>query len=359
MINCDTTLCTRVHDLFTSETNTLITIKDIARVAGVSHTTVSRALRGDPRITNDTTDRILPVAHALGYIPNSIAQSLNTQRTNTIGMLVTAVSDPVVMDFMEGAEEVAQERDYCIFLSTSRNDPVREFNVVETFQRRRVDGVIVVASRSGDQYRLALDRIQVPLVLLDSEEVHDTHPAVNVDNIGGAAAAMTHLLQLGHRRIGYIGATDRRLTNLKRLAGYTATLQEAGLQADPNWLISPAAADDIQRGRLGLDHCLAAGVTAIFCYNDQIAISVLNSCYYKGIAVPQQLSIVGFDDIRPASYVNPPLTTVRQPLQQMGRTGMAMVLALIDKTPVQNQLLDCTLVVRASTGVAPGEANQP
>ena len=342
-----------------SESQALITIKDIAKAAGVSHTTVSRALRGDPRITSDTTNRILQVADELGYIPNSIAQSLNAQRTYTIGMLVTSVADPVVMDFVEGAEDVAQAQGYCIFLSTSRNDPVREFHVVETFQRRRVDGVIVVASRSGDQYRLALDRIQVPLVLLDSEEVHDTHPAVNVDNVGGAAAAVTHLLQLGHQRIGYIGATDRRLTNLKRLAGYTATLQEAGLQADPNWLISPAAADDIQRGRLGLDHCLAAGVTAIFCYNDQIAISVLNSCYYKGIAVPQQLSIVGFDDIRPANYVNPPLTTVRQPLQQMGRTGMAMVLALIDKTPVQNQLLDCTLVVRASTGVAPGEANQP
>lgn len=347
-----------MHKPLNSEFHTLITIKDIAKVAGVSHTTVSRALRGDPRITSDTTDRILQLADELGYIPNSIAQSLNTQRTNTIGLLVTSVADPVVMDFMEGAEEVAQERGYCIFLSTSRNDPVREFHVVETFQRRRVDGVIVVASRSGDQYRLALDRIQVPLVLLDSEEVHDSHPAVNVDNVGGAAAAVTHLLQLGHRRIGYIGATDRRLTNLKRLAGYTATLQGAGLHADPTWVINPVADDDIQRGRLGLDHCLAAGVTAIFCYNDQIAISVLNSCYHKGITIPQQLSIVGFDDIRPASYVNPPLTTVRQPLQQMGRTGIEMLLALIDKTPVQNKLLDCALVARASTGVAPGRPNQ-
>ncbi|MEZ4726258.1 MAG: substrate-binding domain-containing protein [Caldilineaceae bacterium] len=220
------------------------------------------------------------------------------------------------------------------------------------FQRRRVDGVIVVASRSGDEYRLALDRIQVPLVLLDSEEVYDTHPAVNVDNVGAAMSAVTHLLQLGHRRIGYIGATDRRLTNQKRFTGYTATLQQAGIPVDPSWVINPVAEDDIQRGRLGLDHCLAAGVTAIFCYNDQIAISVLNSCYHKGIAVPQQLSIVGFDDIRPASYVNPPLTTIRQPLQQMGRTGMEMVLALIDKRPAENKLLDCALVVRASTGVA-------
>lgn len=342
-----------MHKLFINESQRLITIKDIAKVAGVSHTTVSRALRGDPRITSDTTERILQLANELGYIPNSIAQSLNTQRTNTIGLLVTSVADPVVMDFMEGAEDVAQERGYCIFLSTSRNDPVRELNVVETFQRRRVDGVIVVASRSGDKYRLALDRIQVPLVLLDSEEVHDSHPAVNVDNVGGAALAVTHLLQLGHRRIGYIGATDRRSTNQKRWAGYSATLQNAGIALDPTWVINPVADDDIQRGRLGLDHCLAVGVTAVFCYNDQIAISVLNSCYHKGIAVPQQLSVVGFDDIRPASYVNPPLTTVRQPLQQMGRAGIEMVLGLIDKLPVQNQELHCALVVRASTGVAP------
>jgi len=329
----------------------VITIKDIAKVAGVSHTTVSRALRADSRITPDTTERVLRLADEMGYVPNSIAQSLNAKRTYTIGMLVTSVADPVVMDFMEGAEGIAQERGYCIFLSTSRNDPAREFNVVDTFQRRRVDGVILVAPRTGDKCRLALERIQVPMVLLDSEEVNDTHPAVNVDNVGGASLAVAHLLQWGHRRIGYIGATDRRLTNVKRLSGYTKTLEQAGIQLDPTWIINPEADDDLQRGRLGLGQCLAAGVTAIFCYNDQIAISVLNSCYHKGISVPQQLSIVGFDDIRLASYVNPPLTTVRQPLQEMGRTAMKMVLGLIDKAQVKNEMLDCELVERAS--VAP------
>lgn len=331
----------------------MITIKDIAKAAGVSHTTVSRALRGDPRITRDTTERILHLAKALGYIPNSIAQSLNAQRSYTIGLLVTSVSDPVVMDFMEGAEEVAQEQGYCIFLSTSRNDPVRELQVIETFQRRRVDGVVVISSRSSDKARLALERIQVPLVLLNSEESYDTYPAVSVDNVGGAVLAVDHLLQLGHRRIGYIGATDRRATNLERLNGYTQALQTAGITPDPALVINPIAADDIERGRFGLDHCLATGVTAIFCYNDQIAISVLNSCYQKGIAVPQGLSVVGFDDIRPASYVTPPLTTIRQPLQQMGRTGMEMVLALIDQRPVENKRLDCTFIMRASTGAGP------
>lgn len=326
----------------------MITIKDIARSAGVSHSTVSRALRGDTRIASDTTDRILQLAEELGYVPNLIAQSLNSQRTHTIGMLVTSVTDPVVMDIMEGAEDIAQENGYCIFMSQSRNDPMREVNVVNTFQRRRVDGVIVVASRTGDKYRLALEKIQVPLVLLDNEEVNDSHPAVNADNDGGACLAVNHLLQMGHRRIGYIGATDRRLTNLKRLRGYRQSLEQAQIEIDPSWIINPEATDDLQRGQIGLEHCLKAGVTAIFCYNDQIAISVLNGCYHKGIAVPQQLSIVGFDDVRPASYVNPPLTTVRQPLQKMGRTAMRMVLDLIDKKSVPSEMLECNLVRRAS-----------
>ncbi|MEZ4707748.1 MAG: LacI family DNA-binding transcriptional regulator [Caldilineaceae bacterium] len=341
-------MCIAIHLV---SSRPVITIKDIARSAGVSHTTVSRALRGDARIPPDTTERIVQLADEMGYVPNSIAQSLSSQRTFTIGMLVTSVADPVVMDFVEGAENIAQERGYSIFISTSRNDPQRELSVVENFQRRRVDGVVVVASRTGSEYSLALDRIQVPLVLLDSEEIGDKHPSVNVDNIGGAAFAVEHLLALGHRRIGYIGAPDRPLTNIKRLRGYTQTLEQAQVAIEPAWVSNFDIADDIQRGRLGLEQCLAAGVTAIFCYNDQIAIGVLNTCYGKGISVPRELSVVGFDDIRAASYVTPPLTTVRQPLQEMGRRAMIMLLDLIDDNPVQNENLECELILRSS--VAP------
>lgn len=333
--------------------HSMITIKDIARSAGVSHTTVSRALRGDPRIASDTTERILQLATEMGYVPNSIAQSLGAQRTFTIGMLVTTVADPVVMDFVEGAEGIAQEQGYSIFISTSRNDPVRELNIVETFQRRRVDGVIVVASRTSDKQRLHFEQMQVPVVLLDSEEVVGNRPSVNVDNVGGAMLAVDHLLQLGHRRIGYIGATDRPSTNVKRMSGYSQTLAQAHLSPDPAWIVNPVAVDDVERGQLGLEHCLAVGVTAIFCYNDQIAIGVLNTCYHKNILVPQQISVVGYDDIRAASYVNPPLTTVRQPLQEMGEQAMKMLLDLIDKRSVQNEILDCELILRASVAPPP------
>ncbi|MBV7330733.1 LacI family transcriptional regulator [Chloroflexi bacterium TSY] len=201
----------------------VITLKDIARSAGVSHATVSRTLRGDTRIPPNTTDRIVRLANEMGYVPNSFAQSQHTQQTFTIRMLVTSIADPVVMDFVEGAESVAQDRGYSIFISTSRSDPVR--------------------------------------VLLDSEKIDDERPSVNVDNVGGAAFAVKHLLASGHRRIGYIGAPNRPLTNEERLLGYKQSLEQAQIVVDPGWVTNFDVEDDIHRGRLGLEHLLEAGVT--------------------------------------------------------------------------------------------------
>lgn len=327
----------------------MITIKDIARAAGVSHSTVSRALRGDSRITPDTTERILKLADEMGYVPNSIAQSLNSQQTLTIGLLVTTIADPVVADFVEGAEAAAQDQGYSIFISTSRNDPQREISIVETFQRRRVDGMILVASRTGERSVLLPEQIQVPLVVLDSEELESDHPSVDVDNVGGASLAVQHLLDLGHQRIGYIGATNRLLTNIKRLSGYTQALKNAGIPSNPAWIINPTTDDDIERGYIGAEHCIAAGTTAIFCYNDQTAIGAINACYSQDISVPKQLSIVGYDDVRAASYAIPPLTTVRQPLQTMGRRSIEILLDLLNKRPAQSERLHCELIVREST----------
>jgi len=336
----------------------MITIKDIARSAGVSHTTVSRALRGDARISLNTTNRIVQLAAEMGYVPNSIAQSLHTQQTFTIGMLVTSIADPVVMDFVEGAESVAQDSGYSIFISTSRNDPVRELSVVETFQRRRVDGVILVSSRTGDGYSLALDRIQVPLVLLSSEKIDDERPSVTADSVSGAALAVKHLVASGHQRIGYIGAPNRPLSNEGRLLGYQQSLEQAQIAVEPAWITNFDVEDDVHRGRLGLEYLLEAGVTAIFCYNDQTAVGVLNTCHKRGISVPSDLSVVGFDNIRAASYVNPPLTTVRQPLQKMGTSAMKKLLGLIDEEKgqerdIQNEILECELVIRESAGPLP------
>jgi LacI family transcriptional regulator/LacI family repressor for deo operon, udp, cdd, tsx, nupC, and nupG len=326
-----------------------VTIKDIAKVAGVSHTTVSRALNGNPAISFETTERIQQLAREMGYVPSAVAQSLLSRRTQTIGMVVTTIADPFIVQVVEGAEQIAQEAGYSIFLNTSHNNPDQEMAVVETFQRRRVDAIIVTSSRVGSLYSSQLDQIKVPIVLINNQEEGEFLHSVAVDNLQGAHLAVAHLLALGHRRIGYIGAADRPKSNGQRLAGYADALKQAGLAFDPALIVSLMADNDLERGRTGLEPLLAAGATAVFCYNDLIAIGLLLACQQRGIVVPQELSVVGFDDIEPALYTTPPLTTVHQPRLKLGQLAMTMTLKLLNGQDMQDQILPCELMIRGST----------
>jgi LacI family transcriptional regulator/LacI family repressor for deo operon, udp, cdd, tsx, nupC, and nupG len=326
-----------------------VTIKDIARVAGVSHTTVSRALKGNRAISSETTERIQQLARQMGYEPSAVAQSLLARRTQTIGMVVTTIADPFIVQVVEGVERVAQKAGYSIFLSTSHNNPEQEVAVVETFQRRRVDAIIVTSSRVGSLYSSQLDQIQVPIVLINNQEEGEYLRSVAVDDLQGARLAVEHLLALGHRRIGYIGAGDRPKSNSRRCAGYRAALGQAGLPFEPKLVFNSASDGDLERGQSGLVSLLANGATAIFCYNDMTALGLLLACHEQRRAIPQELSLVGFDDIEPALYTTPALTTVRQPRLKLGQLAMKMALALLDDQPVQDQLLPCELVVRQST----------
>lgn len=326
-----------------------VTIKDIAKVAGVSHTTVSRALKGHPSISAETTGRIRKIAQDMGYTPSAVAQSLLSQRTETIGMVITTTADPFIAQIVGGVEQVAQTAGYSVFLSSSHNNPEQEMAVVETFQRRRVDAIIVTSSRLGSVYSSRLDQIQVPIVLINNNEEGDYLRSVASNDIRGAQEAVEHLISLGHRRIGYIGATNRPKSNRRRLEGYHTALEQAGILPDPDLVFSPIANTDIERGQLTLKLLLSVRATAVFCYNDNIAIGLLLAGRDQKITVPQQLSIVGFDDIEPALYVTPPLTTVRQPRFELGQRAMNMALDLLEGQKVQDQLLPCKLIIRDST----------
>jgi LacI family transcriptional regulator/LacI family repressor for deo operon, udp, cdd, tsx, nupC, and nupG len=326
-----------------------VTIKDIAKVAGVSHTTVSRALKGNPAISLETTERIRQLARHMGYVPSAVAQSLLSRRTQTIGMVITTIADPFIAQVVEGAEQKAQEAGYSIFLSTSHNDPDREIAVVETFHRRRVDAIIVTSSRVGSLYSSQLDQIQIPVVLINNQEEGGYLHSVAVDDLQGAQLAVEHLLMLGHRQIGYIGALDRPKSNARRLAGYRAALAQFGLKSNPAFVLSPVAGNDIERGCAGLLTLLATGVTAVFCYNDLTAIGLLLACHQRKVSVPQELSVVGFDDIEPALYTTPPLTTIRQPRLKLGQLAMTMTLDLLNGQETQDCMLPCELVIREST----------
>jgi LacI family transcriptional regulator/LacI family repressor for deo operon, udp, cdd, tsx, nupC, and nupG len=333
----------------------LVTIKDIAKSAGVSHTTVSRALKGNPAISAETRDRIQKLAQEMGYTPSAVAQSLLAQRTYTVGMVVTTIADPFVVQVVEGVESVAQQAGYSVFLCTSHDDSDREIDVVETLHRRRVDVIIVTSSRVGSLYRERLDQIRVPIVLINNQSEGQYLYSVAVDDMQGAQLAVEHLITLGHRRIGYAGTARRPRSSRRRMAGYQKALAQAGITLDAGLVSPPVAKNDIKRGAEALAHLLTTKATAVFCYNDLIAIGMLEACRRWGIAVPQQLSVVGFDDIEPAMYVSPALTTVNQPRLRLGQQAMNMALDLLNDQEVQDQLLPCELVVRESTA-SPGES---
>lgn len=327
----------------------LVTIKDIAKVAGVSHTTVSRALRGHPSISEETSRHIQQLAEQMGYIPSAVAQSLHSRQTFTIGMVVTTIADPFVPQVVEGVEQVARVADYSVFLMTSHNDPDQEMAVVETLQRRRVDAIIVTASRVGSLYGEQLERIQVPIVLINNQENGAFLHSIAVDDVQGARLATKHLIELGHRRIGYVGLLTRPKSNVHRLLGYQAALEKAGIPQDPDLIFLPPPSDDFQCGELAISLFLKHKATAIVCYNDITAIGLLTTCQRNQITVPQDLSIVGFDDIEAAQYVSPPLTTIRQPRLRMGELAMRMILDLLNSKSVKDQLLPGELIVRGST----------
>jgi LacI family transcriptional regulator/LacI family repressor for deo operon, udp, cdd, tsx, nupC, and nupG len=326
-----------------------VTIKDIAKAAGVSHTTVSRALNGNPVISPKTTAHIRKLAFQMGYTPSAVAQSLLAQRTQTIGLVVTTIADPFIVRVVEGVEQVAQAAGYSVFLATSHNDPEQELAVVKTLQRRRVDAIIVTSSRLGRLYSSQLDQIQVPIVLINNQEEGKYLHSVTVDDNQGPRLAVAHLLALGHRRIAYVGTSNRPKSSRQRLDGYRLALAQAGISLDPSLMIAPDAADDFSRGLASLPLLLRAGATAVFCYNDLTATGLLTACHQHGLAVPDCLSIVGYDDIELACYVTPPLTTVHQPRLRLGQRAMEMALNLLNGKSVQDQVLPCKLIVRDTT----------
>jgi LacI family transcriptional regulator/LacI family repressor for deo operon, udp, cdd, tsx, nupC, and nupG len=296
----------------------------------------------------------------MGYIPNAVAQSLRGQRTGTIGLVVTTIADPFFGRVVRGVEEIAQQDNLSLFLSVSNNDPDREMAVIETFHRRRVDGIIVAAARLTEQHEKRLAGINVPTVLINHQaEDRLTHlHSVSVDDESGACMAVEHLIALGHHAIGYLGDISRPRSNHARLDGYRAALSAAGISPQDDWIcIAPSDhryhTEDVRDGQRLLPGLVAAGVTAIFCYNDSIAVGALLACRALGIAVPGQLSIVGFDDIDLAQFVTPPLTTIHQPRLRLGQLAMAMLLELLASRPVKDHILPTALVSRGSTALAP------
>jgi len=339
------------------ESKVPVSIKDIAQVANVTPGTVSRALRDSPRVNPETKKRIQKIADQMGYSPDAQARSLVEGRTRTIGVVVTTMADPFIGGIVQAIETSANDHGYSLILASSADSSDREIAAAETLQSKRVDGVIVTSSRVGALHQGRLERLGVPVVMINSLVQHRGRHmfSIGVDNRHGGVLATEHLLQLGHRRIAYVASPDDRSDNMERLAGYHEALAGAGIDPDPALQVRGTGRAYGGERALPVFRALLDPPSAVFCYNDMTAIGLIHAAHAAGLSVPQDLAVVGFDDIVFARYVHPPLTTVAQPVAELGRGAMETVLSLLQDGDVDpggstDRMLPGRLVVRASSG---------
>jgi DNA-binding LacI/PurR family transcriptional regulator len=332
------------------EVKPAVSIKDIARIVGVSHSTVSRALRQSPVVNAETAGRIRQVANEQGYRASLIGRGLVMRRSMTVGCVVTDIADPFVAAVVDGIEEVANHHGYAVFLASSHADPKRELDVVRSFHERRVDGVIVPSSRVGSLYLQHLAELRIPIVLINNQHPGGYTYSVSIDNPEAARRLTRHMIALGHRRIGYIGHRFGHQSDMDRLSGYRSAIQAAGLPFQKELVVHAEATPESGQTSMKRLLKLRRRPTAVFCYDDLTALGALDAARSAGVPVPEDLSVTGFDDLFVASYSAPPLTTIRQPMKDMGRRAAEILLGLLRGELAEKSVtFSGELIVREST----------
>lgn len=331
-----------------------VTIEDVARAAGVSRQTVSRAINDLGEISPQTRARVLRIAEEMGYRPSSIARGLATRRTHTVGLVIPDVANPFFSDVARGAEHVACAAGYNVFLCNTDEAPKRELAVLQSLEEKRVDGVVLCSSRLDDRELRAVVARHPAVVLVNRRlELADEENGVGVvvlDDVVGGHMATQHLLDSGHRAVGFLAGPSTSHSGRQRAKGYRASLANAGLPHSPAW--APHCPSDVNGGHQAASDLLAVHpeLTALFCYNDLVAVGALQACTDLGRRVPDDLAIVGFDDTLLAALVTPPLTTCRVPRYELGVQAMRLLLDQISGclNECAEIVLRPELIIRAS-----------
>jgi DNA-binding LacI/PurR family transcriptional regulator len=333
---------------------TPVTIKDIAQLAGVSHTTVSRALRNHPAIAPETVARIRAIAAEQGYRVSAAARSLKTSRSQTIGIILSYLDDPYFSKVLEGIEDTVQPEGYSLFVAASHHDVEREQSVVDAMIEHRVDGVILCAPPFRVEHSRRMEGTGLPLAVVNNQGADGYQYSIDHADEQGAHQVARYLLDLGHRRVAYLGNVQGGRTNHNRLSGFASELASAGLPVDPDFIYN-APDGRPEGGYAGARYflSLAEHPTAVLCFNDLLAVGLMRGLQEAGFSIPGDCSVTGFDNIDLAAYLNPPLTTFDQPRYQLGVTAaqlMLRLLAPVDALPApEHHSLQGRLVVRAST----------
>ena len=311
------------------------TIKDIARRAGVSHSTVSRALHGSSLISDETTERIRLIALEMGYHPSAAARSLKTNQTKALGVIVRNIDDPFFSEILQGIEDIAQGEGYSLFISSSQNETDREKMIVNAMREHRVDGVIICSTTFSSSQSREFVEHSVPIVVVNNQAAEDYRYAIHHDDVDGSRQIARHLIELGHRRIAYLGNAISGSHNPRPSSPGSNRKWKLRRLPVPEDYIHQVPGGEPEHGLAGVEHFLNLPVrpTALMCYNDMMAIGVLKGLHTAGIRVPHEISVTGFDNIVLSEYTNPPLTTFDQPKHYIGAEAARLLLGMLGTDP--------------------------
>ncbi|MGH8158820.1 MAG: LacI family DNA-binding transcriptional regulator [Rhodanobacter sp.] len=323
------------------------TVKEIAAIAKVSVATVSRALQRPELVSEATRQRIHEVVKRLGYTPNALARNLRTARTRLIVALLPDIANPFFSEVIRGIEQVAHENGYSVLLGETQSSLVREQAYADMVAARQADGIITMSHRVPS---IPIDG-RLPVVNACEYVKDNKISSVYINNVAAAGAAVDYLVMLGHRDIAFIAGPPSSPICVDREQGYGLALQRAEIPVNP--ALTVVGDFSIEAGERAIDLLVSQGrsFSAVFCSNDEMAIGAMRALSAHGLRVPQDVSVVGFDDIRFARYTSPSLTTIAQPKNALGREAMTMLIELLDdpKVPPRKRVLSADLVVRGST----------
>lgn len=328
-----------------------VTRKEVAKRAGVSVAVVSYVVNNGPRpVSPETQARVKKAIKELGYYPNELARSLSRKQTATIGLIIPSLINPVYAEIANSLESVCAAEGYMMMLCGTGRDPAKEKKLAQTLRAKQVDGVVVIPSQAPQAVVTPLQQAHIPTVVLE-HDLPETH-CIAIDDLQGGRLATQHLLALGHRRIGFIRREPTSALSSLRFVGYCEMLAEAGIPFDPALVIESKAGQAAGYASMQQLLALPDPPSAVFTHNDVLAVGAMYAVHNAGLAVPQDISVVGYDDTISSSYLNPPLTTVKFPVAEMGRRAGQIILELAQKEgsfPAQTVTLPVKLIIRAST----------
>jgi LacI family transcriptional regulator len=328
--------------------------KIIARLVGVSSATVSRVINNDPRVSKETFERVQKVIADMGYVPNTIAKSLRVKKTRTVGFVVPDIGNPFFPEVLRGIEEVCVAHKYHIILGNTNEDRETEREIVQHLREKRVDGMLMIlVDETGSTVKgtSAYGNSECSVVFIDRHVEGYCADSVLIDNFGGSFNAASYLLELGHTKVSVIHGPRNVTPGIERLRGFLHAFEVAGLAVRPEYI---REGDFRTRSGYALARELMAlpdPPTAIFCGNNLMTIGAFEALRVVGVQIPEQVSLVGFDDFLLAKYLTPPLTVVDRPMADMGRIAAELLIARIeqrDRTVAKKIMLPTRLEVRQS-----------